>query len=222
LLEWSERAAVELHEERFGGQPMTLGGGCLVKNASANALFADHGYLPSRWFHQMTLDLSADIATPEVPDGVTLVGFSDERSADALLVRNESFRDHWAPADTTQESWEFHLRVQAFRPEYSFIGYLNDEPMGLVMAHEYEAYNQAKGLRDLYIPQVGTRRAGRKRGIASALLGTTLTAAKADGFDTATLNVDADSPTGAVGLYKRLGFVVSDNTGVSHRKVLRE
>lgn len=220
LLEWAERVAVELHEDRFGGQPLMLGGGCLARNASANALFADHGYLPSRWFLSMILDLSAAIAAPVVPDGVMIVGFCDECSADALFVRNESFRDHWAPSDATAESWEFHLRVQAFRPEYSFIGYLNGEPMGLVLAHEYEAYNKATGRRDLYIPQVGTRRAGRRRGIASALLATALMAAKADGFDTATLNVDADSPTGAAGLYERLGFVINDNTGVSHRKPL--
>ncbi len=221
LLEWSGRVAAELHEERFSGQPMALGGGCLEKNASANALFADHGYRSSRWFYQMSLDMSADIATPVVPEGVTIVAFSGERSSDALLVRNESFRDHWASSDTTAESWEFHLGVQAFRPEYSFIGYLNDEPMSLVMAQEYEAYNKAKSVRDLYIPQVGTRRAGRKRGIASALLTTALMAAKTDGFDTATLNVDADSPTGALGLYQRLGFVTT-NTSIMYRKMVRE
>lgn len=220
LIEWSERAALELHHERFGGQPVALGAGSLAKNTSAATLMADHGYLPSRWFHQMTRDLSADVRPPVTPIGVEIAGFTDERSADALLVRNESFRDHWAPSDMTPESWAFHLAVSAFRPEYSFISYLDGEPTGLVMAQEYEAYNKAKGIRDLYIPQVGTRRAGRKRGIASVLLATALRAAKADGFDTATLHVDADSPTGAFGLYERLGFVVTDTT-ISHRKLLR-
>jgi ribosomal protein S18 acetylase RimI-like enzyme len=220
LVEWSERAALELHNERFSDQPVALGFGSLAKNTSAGTLFADHGYLPSRWFHQMTRDLSAGIRPPVTPDGLEIVRFADERSADALLVRNESFRDHWAPSDMTPESWAFHLGLRAFRPEFSFIAYLNGEPAGLVMAHEYEAYNNAKGIRDLYIPQVATRRAGRRRGIASALLTTALTAARAAGFDTATLDVDADSPTGAFGLYERLGFVVRD-TKIAHRKLLR-
>lgn len=219
LIEWSEQAALELHNERFGDRSVALAGSTLAKNISAGALLADHGYLPSRWFHQMTRNLSADIPALATPDGVVIVGFADERSADALLVRNESFRDHWAPSDMTPQSWAFHLGIRAFRPEYSFIAYLNGAPAGLVMAHEYEAYNKAKGIRDLYIPQVGTRRAVRKRGIASALLATTLTAAKADEFDTATLDVDADSLTGAVGLYERLGFVVRD-TKIVHRKLL--
>ena len=33
-----------------------------------------------------------------------------------------------------------------------------------------------------------------------------LSQARAEGFDTASLGVDADSPTGALGLYERIGF----------------
>jgi mycothiol synthase len=102
LLEWSERAALKLHNERFADKPATLGGASLAKNTSAGALFAQHGYLPCRWFHQMTRELSADFRAPAAPDGVEIFGFADDRSADALFVRNEAFRDHWAPVDTTQ------------------------------------------------------------------------------------------------------------------------
>jgi len=67
---------------------------------------------------------------------------------------------------------------------------------------------------------VGTRATGRKRGIATALLATALSAARAEGYDQASLGVDADSLTGAVRLYERVGFTV-DNTWISHRKQLR-
>jgi mycothiol synthase len=43
--------------------------------------------------------------------------------------------------------------------------------------------------------------------------------AKADGFGSASLIVDADSPTGAVGIYERLGFSVT-HTSVAQRKQL--
>lgn len=220
LIEWSEHAALELHGDRFGDRPLALGSSSLAKNTSACALFARRGYLPSRWFHQMTRELSAEVPAPAIPDGVEIFGFTGARSADALVVRNEAFRDHWASVEMTRESWEFHLGLAAFRPGFSFVAYLSGDPVGLITAHEYEAFNKAKGRRDLYIPQVGTRRSGRNRGIASALLNTTLAAAKADGFDTATLDVDADSPTGAFGLYERIGFAVVD-TRIVHRKVLR-
>src|SRR6185437_8461400 len=145
-----------------------------------------------------------------LPADVEVHGLGPERLADALLVRNESFRDHWGSVEMTAESWEFHTGVRAFRPALSFLAYSGGEPIGVVIAHEYDGYNEKTGTRDVYVPLVGTRRAARRRGIATALLTTTLRAASAEGYDTATLSVDADSPSGAVGIYERLGFVIKD------------
>jgi ribosomal protein S18 acetylase RimI-like enzyme len=69
------------------------------------------------------------------------------------------------------------------------------------------------------IALVGTRRAGRNRGIASALLRRALTGARAAGFASASLGVDADSPTGALGLYQRAGFTMM-LTSVTNTKPL--
>jgi len=51
------------------------------------------------------------------------------------------------------------------------------------------------------------RRLWRKCGVASALMCQSMRAMKADGLDYATLGVDTQNPTGALGLYERLGFV---------------
>ena len=77
------------------------------------------------------------------------------------------------------------------------------------------AYNNVEGRE--YIGQVGTRRPWRKRGLASALISASLAAAVADGKSSASLGVDADSPTGAVGVYERLGFEVKHKF-VSYRR----
>jgi ribosomal protein S18 acetylase RimI-like enzyme len=111
------------------------------------------------------------------------------------------------------------MNLGAFRPEFSFLAYGDGEPLGMVIGHEYDAYAEATGERDVYIPIVGTRRAGRGRGIASALLSRALTEARAAGFTNASLNVDADSPTGALGLYERAGFTV-EHTAVTQVKQL--
>ncbi|HQG71102.1 MAG TPA: GNAT family N-acetyltransferase, partial [Rhodoglobus sp.] len=58
----------------------------------------------------------------------------------------------------------------------------------------------------------------RKRGVAAALLAHTLEAVKAAGLEKAVLDVDSDSPTGALGLYTRVGFAES-NTSVNFTKV---
>jgi mycothiol synthase len=221
LLEWAEQAAISLHEERYPGRAMTLSGSCLARTEDANDLFVTHGYEPARWFHLMTRELAPGVVAPPVPDGIEILGFSAERSAHALLVRNEAFADHWGSTVTSPESWEHLVGLRVFRPEYSFVAYEAGQPIGMIIGQEYEAYNASIGHRDFYIPLVATRRAARKRGIASALIMTALAAAKADGFESAALNVDSQSPSGAVGLYERLGFRVKD-TYVTYRKALLE
>ena len=219
LLDWAEEVAVALHREHFPDCPASLDCYILSKNAQAVELFGARGYRQSRWFHEMMCDLSAELPACELPAEVRVLGFAPERSADALLIRNESFRDHWGSTDVTPESWEFRTGVRAFRPSLSFIAYIDAEPIGIVLAHEYDGYNEKTGTRDVFIPLVGTRRAARRRGIATGLLTMALRAARADGYDTATLNVDADSPTGAVGIYERLGFVTKDTRVAMTRRL---
>ncbi|MER3393480.1 MAG: GNAT family N-acetyltransferase, partial [Microcella pacifica] len=57
-----------------------------------------------------------------------------------------------------------------------------------------------------YIGLVGTVRPWRRRGLASALLGAVLEAYSLEGLERAVLDVDTESPTGALGVYTALGF----------------
>lgn len=219
LLDWAETAAIPLHQERYPGRPLSLSGSCLSHNAAAVALYAAHGYRPSRWFHAMTRDLSAALAETPAPAGVDVVGLTPDRWEDARLIRNDALRDHWGSTEDPAGAWAHFMAISASRPALSFLAYSGGEPLGLVISHEYEAYNEAFGGRDLYVALVATRRAGRKRGIASALLLRALTEARAAGYASASLGVDADSPTGALGLYQRAGFTVM-HTSVTHTKPL--
>jgi mycothiol synthase len=75
------------------------------------------------------------------------------------------------------------------------------------------------GLRDAYISYVGTRREHRRRGVGSGLLSAVLHAAAKDGMDTASLGVQADNPSGALGAYKHAGFEVR-RTFVVYRRTM--
>ncbi|HTW09411.1 MAG TPA: GNAT family N-acetyltransferase, partial [Acidimicrobiales bacterium] len=145
------------------------------------------------------------VGGPVAPPGVEIAPWRPEFSEDARMMRNEAFRDHWGSSDVAPEDWAHFMAVAAFRPDYSFVAFANGEPAGFIIAQEYAEPGTAG--RDLYIATVGTRAAHRKRGVASALLTRALSGAKAAGFAQASLDVDADSPTGALGLYTSLGFV---------------
>jgi mycothiol synthase len=206
LLEWAAEAAVPLHQERFPGAPLSLLVEALVGHAAAGQLFADQGYEQRRWFNTMRIDLSRELPEAPLADGVTVRTFTPERSEDARRIRNESFRDHWGTTESSPELWAQVTCGPAFRSDLTVVAYEGEEPLALVLSEEFEAYREATGKRDLYIGLVGTRRIARKRGLATALLTQVLSQAQAEGFDSASLGVDADSPTGALGVYERIGF----------------
>ena len=221
LLNWAERAAGPLHEERFGGQPLSVDGLYLARN-SARGRVVRRARLPAVAVipaHVLRPDRRPRRRARYQPESASSASPPD-RSEDARLVHNEAFRDHWGSTDFTGEGWRHFIGCQAFRPAYSFLAYEGAEPLGLVLGHEYDSHARATGRRELHVPTVGTRRAGRNRGIATALLTASLRAARSDGLVSASLSVDSDSPTGAVGLYERVGFSTQDTWIVTRKPMI--
>ncbi|MFC5910403.1 GNAT family N-acetyltransferase [Streptacidiphilus monticola] len=208
LLRWQEEHAPALHRARYPELPLKLYGASKQGQEDSTALYKAYGFEVGRWFFDMVCDLTtAQLPGDQLPEGVASVPFAAERRADGLAVRNDSFRDHWGSTPATEASWEHSTSGSASRPELSRIAYddATGEALAIVLAEEYEQGPGAPG-RELYIALVGTRRAARKRGIASALLTEVLRAGQAEGYALSSLGVDADSPTGALGLYQRLGY----------------
>ena len=78
-----------------------------------------------------------------------------------------------------------------------------------VLGYEWEADTKVTGIKEeLYVGYLGTRRSHRGRGLARVALAKVLTEAAQAGYQRAGLGVDADNPTGALGLYESLGFSV--------------
>ena len=73
------------------------------------------------------------------------------------------------------------------------------------------------GVRRGWLNSVFTRRAWRRRGLARALIARSLGVLRERGQTSAALGVDADNPSGALGLYERLGFAV-DQRATAWRK----
>ena len=72
------------------------------------------------------------------------------------------------------------------------------------------------GREGSYVDYIGVHRRARGRGVAKALLGTVVRDAAERGRNRVNLEVDADSPTGADGLYTSLGWTVSERTESWH------
>ena len=77
----------------------------------------------------------------------------------------------------------------------------------------------ADGFEGSYVDYIGVHRRARGRGVAKALLHTVIADAARRGRNRVGLEVDADSPTGADGLYTSMGWVTDYRTQSWHREL---
>jgi len=176
-------------------------------------LIERHGFSPIRYWYSMRRDLSQPIPDEYLPSGLTLCTYRPELDQALWEAFNESSSDHWNFEPISYEDWQkYPIQSASFRPELSFLALDGEgsraQISGFSVNFVREEDNQRQGIAEGKIGELGTRRAWRKRGIASALVCASMRLFKAAGLDYAGLTVDADSPTGALSLYERLGFTV--------------
>lgn len=175
------------------------------------------GYEPLRYWFEMGRSLDGELPPAGPVAGLELVPYAAELDDEVRAAHNEAFADHWGSAARTEAEWRSYSVGRHFRPDMSFVVRDGAEVAGYLISHHYPADAEATGQRDGWIVAVGTRRPWRGRGVARALIGAALAAYRRGGFDQALLGVDAANPTGALGLYERLGFR-SVRTAISYAK----
>ena len=182
------------------------------------AMLQRAGFEPARYFTTLECDLATPTPPASIPDGVRVVPFTAALSEDVRAAKNAAFADHWGSQPASREGWESMQGLGSFRRDLSRVALAGDEVVGFVVTEVNEDDWERQGSRSGYIGLVGTVRAWRGRGLASALLAEVMEAYRAAGLECAVLDVDADNPTGALGVYTRLGFAPTARD-VSYRVV---
>jgi mycothiol synthase len=213
ILRWAEQAAPAISELRFPGAPLKVQSPAYAEMADHRALMESFGYRAGHYDFGMRRRISPAEAerAPSQADGFDLVPFGPAVAEEFRVTHNEAFvPDHPGSTYVPPEVFAERTRSPGFRADLSF-GLRESASgtlAGYVLSYHYEADTKATGGRAVYLNYIGTRREWRGRGVAGALIGTVVHAAARGGFDTATLEVLADNPTGALSLYRRLGFEV--------------
>ncbi len=206
VLAWMEGRGRQKLAEIEGDLPGRLA--VMVDEAARDQrrLYAAAGFSPIRWYTTMRRDLATPLPEARVPDGLRVVGWEEARSEAVRLAHNETFGDHWGSEPLTSEAWEHH--DAHFAPAWSFVAVTDaGEVAGYVVSGRYPQDWPVLGYSCGFTDVLGVRRPWRGRGLGTALLVAAMTAYRADGMDNANLRVDTANPTGAVGLYERLGYV---------------
>lgn len=180
-----------------------------------HALYASLGFTAVRWFEELLRPLT-DLPPEPAPDaivGLTVVPWPGDRLDEILAVRNETFADHWGSTPILPERWVDQATGHGSYPECSFVAVdTDDRIVAMCMNGRYAEDDELLGRSDGWIQTLGVVRSWRGRGVASALIATSLHAFARAGLTHASIGVDSDSPTGAARLYRALGFEPSQRS----------
>ena len=221
LLRDSERRSATLAAQQPTDRPLMLGCFSDDRNAGAVALATREGYESARWFFDMQRPgLGRDL--PEIvplPDGIEVRPVEESQHRGIWHADVEAFRDHWGGGDHSDEAFQRYRDAPDFDTSLWVIAWEGDEVVAGVVNTIYRAENEALGVKRGWLDSVFTRRAWRKRGIASGLIARSLHVLAERGVEVAALGVDADNPSGALRLYESFGFAVTER-GTAWRKPL--
>lgn len=170
-------------------------------------LYAAAGFSPIRWYTDMRRDLALEVPRITVPRGVQVVRWTPELDDATRAAHNAAFTDHWGTEPQTAESWRHEAH---FAPSWSFVALDRSaaEPtvVGYLLSSRYEQDWAVQGYTCGYTDLLGVRREWRGQGLAGVLLARAMNAYKRSRMQYACLGVDTANPTGAHGLYSRMGY----------------
>ncbi len=209
-----------------------LDSGAYADDARQQRWLTAAGFEQTRTWLQMTRPVTADEAwsLPALRPGVTVRPV--ERHDDGLPVAQdlqdvhrvleESFQDHFS---SYRESFpEFVMRLRedpGHRWDHWWLATVETDdgvvPAGALVSTVLR--EDASGFEGSYVDYIGVHRRARGRGVAKALLHTAIAEAARRGRNRVGLEVDADSPTGADGLYTSMGWVTDYRTQSWHREL---
>nr|WP_240940335.1 GNAT family N-acetyltransferase [Planosporangium flavigriseum] len=213
LLGWELNRAAEIHRASAPDASWEVHLVAPGEDQTAVILYRRFGLTPVRCWFNMAAS-TATVPVVALPEGLRSTPYRSAYEKDLYEAHVEAFADHWGSQRRSFEEWATMVpHSENFLPGLSSIAFAGDEIAGYVLG-----YKDADPTR-LYVGHVGVRRPWRRRGLAGALLSQVLRAARAAGMDTAALEADADSPTGAVGVYGRVGFAV-ETRAVTYARTL--
>ncbi|HEY8179325.1 MAG TPA: GNAT family N-acetyltransferase [Candidatus Limnocylindria bacterium] len=182
-------------------------------------LLASEGFAVARWFFEM-LRLNLDeIERLPMPNGLEIRPVKPEDHRKIFAADVEAFRDHWGSMQEDESAFERFFSGPGFQPELWRVAWDGDEVAGVVMNRILTAFNDESGERRGELAGVSVRRRWRRRGLARALVADSLRALRDAGMTSAVLGVDAENPTGALGVYEANGFAVH-RKGMNYRRSL--
>jgi mycothiol synthase len=210
LRENARRARERTVTEDVGFEPADIGLHAFAEEREAGnrALLDAEGFAPVRWFFLMRRSLADPIPDVPLPDGLELRPVRPEDHRRIVEAEHEAFRDHWQSRDFSEHAFDQTFRKSDVDTGLWVVAWDGDEVAGVVQNWIWADENANLGTRYGWLEHISVRRPWRRRGLGRAITAESLRRLRAAGMEHGMLGVDAENPTGALGLYEGLGFEV--------------
>jgi mycothiol synthase len=210
LFDWMVARATEIGSRFDASLPVSIQVDATQHQPDAAALAEQFGFAPVRHFLEVARPTAVPVPDLPAPATLQLVPWSRELDEAARLAHVEAFADHWGSEPRTAEEWaQWYTGHRSFRPDLSVLAVdpASGDVAALVLCVAYPQDWHREPV-EAWVSTVGTRRAWRGKGVGRWLLAEALrrVAAADDGYERAMLGVDEENPTGALRLYRALGF----------------
>ena len=209
LADMTERGRERLTRLDPDGPPRVLRAFTHEHQDPGERMARDRGWVIGRYYEELTCTLEDRPTIRPRPHDVSIARWDTDRDEDARRVKNLAFADHWGSNPSSAVEWRRFLDNSHTRHDLSVHATDADgELIGIVLTSVFPEDWPQIGRREAWIDLIATARAARGRGVAGAMVDEVLRLVAADelGLTHASLGVDTANPTGAYGLYARLGF----------------
>lgn len=229
----AQRVSADIARDR-GLAATQMDSGAFEDDARQGRWLRAAGFTLVRKWWQMERPVTPQEATehPEPREGVQVrrvrrddvVGLPDEEDLRAVHeILEESFADHFNNYRETFEEFLTRLRADpGHRWDQWWLADVDGQPAGALVGATVTGRLDADGepVPDgSYVEYIGVHSSARGRGVAKALLWAVIADAAARGRNRVGLEVDAQSPTGADGLYTSMGWETRYVTESWHKDV---
>jgi ribosomal protein S18 acetylase RimI-like enzyme len=165
------------------------------------------GYAPVRYWYTMLRPTLDDVPDRPLPPGLEVRDVRPEHLEVIWAAEVEAVEDHWGNSEVSDEDYQEFLRGAT--PEATGlwrIAWDGDQVAGQVRSYIDAGLNERDGTKRGWVENITVRQPWRRRGLASALIAASFAGLKARGMTEAMLGVDTENESGALGLYRSMGF----------------
>lgn len=222
LIAWAEERARQVFDRVPADARVALHCSTLSDHQPSLDLFRERGMTPVRYFWRMEIELDAAPPFPPFPDGLTVRTMEDVNDLRAVYrTVDAAFQDHWGHVPRSEEEdlrrWEHETANDPdYDPSLWFLAMDGEEIAGVALCRHHRSGEPEMG----WVNMLGVKRPYRRRGLGLALLRHAFAVLYRRGQRQVGLGVDADSLTGATGLYEKAGMHVARQR-VAYEKELR-